>query len=85
MLTRAFWLATLERAAKTAAQFALAAVGQDLLNVDLFQADLVNVAKAGITGLILSALTSMASAQIGTHGSPSLAPAAEVEAATEGA
>lgn len=84
MFTRAFWAAAAERALKTAAQFALAAVGQDVLDVNLFQADLGNVAAVSATGFVLSILASMASAQIGVHGSPSLAAEAEVEAATDG-
>lgn len=73
MFSKAFWLETLERAAKTAAQFGLGAWG-----VTAFTevGDVVPVAQA--TGLALlfgaglSVLTSVASIAIGPKGSASL-------------
>lgn len=72
MRTRAFWLAVVERAGKTAAQTAvalLAADGVDLLSLD-WRAAGVTVAGAAL----LSVLTSVASGAlpIGPPGSPSL-------------
>lgn len=82
MFTSAFWRAALERALKSGAQFGLAAAGQDLVDINLFQANWENVLVTFAAGVGLSVLTSLASAQIGTKGSPSLAAEAEVEAAT---
>lgn len=81
MWTRAFWMATAERAAKTGAQFGLAAFGQTILGFDLFDADMPRVAGAVAGGVVLSVLTSLASATVGVRGSPSLAARAEIEAA----
>lgn len=70
MLTKAFALATLERALKTASQTAvalLAADGVDLLTLD-WRAAGVTVGGAAL----LSVLTSVASLTVGPAGSPSL-------------
>jgi len=70
VLTRAFWLAVVERAGKTAAQTAvalLAADGVDLLALD-WRAAGVTVGGAAV----LSVLTSVASLTVGPPGSPSL-------------
>ncbi len=83
MFTRSFIVASFERAAKSAAQFMLAGIGQDVLGVDLYGADLANVAAAGLTGFVISLLTSVASSSVGDSPSPSLAPDAEVAAAVE--
>lgn len=73
MFTKKFWKAATERAAKTAAQFGLAAWGVTSWTV---VGEVVPTATA--TGLALlfgaglSYLTSVASANIGEEGSPSL-------------
>ena len=73
MFSKAFWLETLERAVKTAAQFGLAAWG-----VTAFTSvgEVVSVAQgtglAMLFGLGLSALTSVASIAVGPKGTPSL-------------
>lgn len=82
MFTRAFWVAATERATKTAAQFALVVIGQDIVGWDQFQATLPNTAAAAALGAVSSYLFSLASAPIRAEGSPSLTPGAEVEAAT---
>ncbi len=83
MFTRSFVVAAAERATKSAAQFMVVAIGQDLLGVDLYGAGLLNVVAAGATGFVVSALTSVASSGIGDSPSPSLTPDAEVAAAVE--
>ena len=83
MFTRPFLVASVERAAKSAAQFMLAGIGQDVLGVDLYGADLANVAAAGLTGFVISLLTSIASSGVGESPSPSLVPQAEVDVALE--
>lgn len=82
MFTRAFAVASTERALKSGAQFALTAWGQDAVGINVFSADLGNVAGAAAAGIVFSLLTSVASSGIGVKGSPSLAAEAEVEAAT---
>ena len=82
MFTRSFIVASVERAAKSAAQFMLAGIGQDVLGVDLYGADLANVAAAGATGFVISLLTSIASSNVGDNAGPSLASDAEVAAAS---
>ena len=70
MLSRAFWLAVVERAGKTAAQTAvalLAADGVNLLSLD-WRAAGVTVGGAAV----LSVLTSIGSLTVGQVGSPSL-------------
>lgn len=70
-LTKRFWTETLERAVKSAAQFALAAVGQDVVGADMFAADWKSVGASALVGLVFSALTSLATANVGPQGSPS--------------
>jgi len=82
IFTRAFWLAAAERAVKTGAQFGVVVMAQDWAGIEVFRATLANVAGSFLAGAVFSVLTSVASAQVGVRGSPSLAPAAEVEAAT---
>jgi hypothetical protein len=85
MFTLAFWKAAGERAAKSAGQFGAAVVAADWLepgNWEVLQASIWTVLSAAGVGAVMSLLTSLASAQIGVHGSPSLAADAEVEAAT---
>jgi hypothetical protein len=81
MFTIAFWTAAAERAAKTAAQAILLVIGQDALGFDLFNADLANVAGAALSGAIISVCSSIVSIPLSAGNSPSLVPAAEVEAA----
>ena len=64
LFTRAFWLDSAERAIKSFAQGSLGAIGQDMLGVDLFAAELHVIAGAGATMALLSLLTSVASAKV---------------------
>jgi hypothetical protein len=72
MFDKAFWIATLERALKTAAQFGLFALGTTVWT-DV--GDVVSTSKAvGVSvlfGAAMSVLTSIASSQVGPPG-PSL-------------
>ena len=72
-LSRAFWRAALERATKTAAQGAGAGAitGATLTDGHAVLALLLTAA----AGFVFSIVTSVASAQIGEHGSPSLTDA----------
>lgn len=70
MMTRVFWLSTLERLLKTAAQVLLALLASSstgLLDLD-WRAVLATTATAAVASL----LTSILSAGIGPTGSPSL-------------
>lgn len=70
MFSRAFWIATLERAVKTFAQAlaaALAADGVNLLHVGWLQALITALFAA-----LLSLCTSVASVDLGPGGTPSL-------------
>jgi len=71
MFTGAFFADLFERALKTAAQFTIGglALGE---GVNAFDVDWRLAAGFAITGFVLSALTSIASAGIGTRGSASL-------------
>lgn len=75
MFTKMFWLETLERALKTAAQFGIGAWG---VTVFTKVGDVVNAGEAVGAALIfgagLSVLTSLASISVGEKGSPSLLP-----------
>jgi hypothetical protein len=69
IFTRLFWADAFERATKTAAQFALVALGQDLAPVDavnVFAVTWGNVAGLALGGAVVSVLMSVASA--GTEG-----------------
>lgn len=70
MFTRAFALATIERATKTAAQSALLVLGADQINA--LTADWADVGGFALGGFALSALFSIASGATGPTG-PSLA------------
>jgi hypothetical protein len=70
MLSKSFWVATLERAIKTAAQAAIAAIGTSA--VGLLDVSWPGVAAAAGLMAVLSILTSIGSAAH-THGGPSLA------------
>lgn len=74
MFTLLFWRAAGERAIKSAAQFVvLAYFGGDVV-FNVFQADFVNMAGVAAGAVLLSVLTSLASAAA-TDGSPSLSHA----------
>ena len=71
MLTRFFWISTLERALKSAAQSALLVVGAG--QFDALSADWQMVASFAGGGALLSLLASVASSQVaGDEDSPSL-------------
>ena len=75
IFTRVFWRDTAERAISTGAQFAIAAIGQDVAGVNLFDADLATVAGAATTGAVLTVLKCLAAAKVpGT-----ISPASVVE------
>lgn len=73
MFTKDFWLRASERALKSAAQFGIFAWGTTVFTA---VGDVVNAAQAvglaAVFGLGLSYLTSIASANIGESGTPSL-------------
>jgi len=79
MFSKQFWMDTLERALKTAAQFGLFAWGTTAFTK---VGDVVNtgaaVGLAIVFGAGLSLLTSVASISIGEKGSPSLLPTKDV-------
>lgn len=81
MFTSAFWLATLERATKTFAQTATAlwAGGDAVFNI--VDIDIAAVLGVSASAAVVSGLTSLASIPLSAGNSPSLVPAAEVEAA----
>jgi hypothetical protein len=65
-----FWRGAVERAVKTAAQFALVAFGADTVSV--ISVDWQGVAAAAAAGFVVSVLTSLGSEPFGPMGSPSL-------------
>jgi hypothetical protein len=65
-----FWKRTVERAIKTGAQFALVAVGGDLM--DAWTLDPKQVTGAVLAGILVSVLTSVGSAHIGPGDDPSV-------------
>lgn len=69
-LCSAFWVPTAERAVKTFAQSAILAIGAEQFNV--ISVDWLEIAGFGAGGLVLSLLTSVASAGYGPGDSPSL-------------
>ena len=70
MFTRAFLLATLERAIKTVAQALVAVIAGASFN--WFAADWQAIAGVALTAGVLSILTSIASEGIGPKGTPSV-------------
>lgn len=66
MPTRAYWLAVLERAVKTAAQSALLVVGADQINA--MHAAWGDVFGFAVGGFVLSVLFSLASTGLGGNG-----------------
>lgn len=71
LTTGKFWAATAERAVKTAAQTAVAAIGTSVVVVNEVNWELVGGASA--LAAVLSVLTSVGSAGVGASG-PSLGP-----------
>jgi len=71
MWTKTFWLHTAERAAKTAAQTALATIGA---TATLSQINWALVISAAGAATLLSVLTSVASCGVGDRDSPNLVP-----------
>lgn len=80
LATGAFWIATGERALKTAAQAPLVAwaVGDGIMSA--FEVDYAAAAGIALGGAVLSVLTSLASIPIGGAG-PSLTSAEQIEPA----
>lgn len=72
MWTRDFWLATAERAIKSAAQAPLVAWGVGDLALDAFTLDWRLGLGVAAGGALVSVLTSLASAPLGADRSPSL-------------
>lgn len=72
MFTKSFWRDASERGAKTAAQAAILAIGADTVNA--LAVGWVDVAGFAAGGLVLSLLTSVASAGAGSKGTASLVP-----------
>lgn len=70
MTTKNFWIESLERAVKTAAQSALSAMGMEAINV--LTVDWIQVVGLAGGGFVLSILSSIASAGVGSDESPSL-------------
>jgi len=70
MFSKVFLKDALERAVKSAAQFAVAAFGADTVNV--LDVSAVGVLGAAAAGLVLSFLTSVASGRVGDTDSASL-------------
>ena len=64
MFTRVFWKDTAERAVSTGAQFALAAIGQDVAGVDLFAVNPGNILGAFATGAVLTVLKCLAAGRV---------------------
>lgn len=65
-----YWREAAERAIKTAAQFALVAIGGDFVNA--WELDPKLVAGAAVAGAVTSVLTSLASRPFGPADSPSV-------------
>lgn len=94
MTTGTFWVATLERAVKTAAQVAAALIGTGAVGIT--ELDWAQIGSVSATSAVVSVLTSLASDRIGPAPGPSLMgeavkvevhpeflPIVEVEAAAE--
>ena len=62
ILTRSWALDSFERSVKSFAQGCLTALGQDVIGVDLFGADVANIALTGASMAVFSLLTSVVSA-----------------------
>lgn len=70
VFTRAFWIATAERALSTAAQSALLVLGAEQINV--VSVSWPEVAGFAAGGAVLTVLKALVASQVGEHG-PSLA------------
>jgi hypothetical protein len=85
LFTVAFWKAASERAIKTAAQSLLLCFGaSDVGPANLFELDWQNLVGFGVFGAVTSILTSIVSVGISDGNGPSLAPAAEIAANSDG-
>lgn len=73
MWSKIFWLQVLERAIKSFAQSAILAIGASK-GFNLFTLDWRSLAGFALGGMLLSVLTSIASANVGPRESPSLVP-----------
>lgn len=81
MFTVAFWKASAERAAKTAAQMiGLTWFASDSGAGNLFDLDWEQIIGAAAFGVVSSIVFSIASIPLSSGGGPSLQPAAEIEA-----
>jgi hypothetical protein len=78
LFTKRFWFDAAERAAKSFAQGALAALSQDVAGADLFAANVRTVIAAGLLMAVLSVLTSVASAPV-----PGISPASMLPAGVD--
>lgn len=82
MTTGTFWVATLERAVKTAAQVAAALIGTGAVGIT--ELDWAQIGSVSATSAVLSVLTSLASDRIGPAPGPSMVgEAAKVDVAAE--
>lgn len=73
--TVTFWADTLERSVKTAAQAVLAVLGLSNTGFgNLFEFDWTVLGQAALSGFVLSVLTSLVSAPIGSNGTASVLP-----------
>lgn len=70
MFDSVFWKDALERAIKTAAQFAIVLVGADTF--DVLTADWRAVLSAAASGAVISLVTSVGSERFGTPGTASV-------------
>lgn len=70
MFTKSFWKAAAERAIKTVAQALIAVIAAT--SFDWFSADWKAIVGTAATAGVLSLLTSIASAGVGDHGTPSV-------------
>lgn len=68
--TAAFWVSTLERAVKTAAQVAAALIGTGAVGIT--ELDWAQIGSVAATAAVLSVLTSLASDRLGPADGPSL-------------
>lgn len=71
MWTSLFWKEAAERAAKSAAQAAVALIGVDAL-IPAWSIDWLSIGGAALTMAVLSVLTSIVSNPVGDRGTPSL-------------
>lgn len=71
MWTKLFWKEAAERAAKSAAQAAVALIGVDAL-IPAWNIDWLSIGGAALTMAVLSVLTSIVSNPLADKGTPSL-------------